>query len=243
MSGHSKWSKVKHQKEGTDALKGQAFTKASRAISVAVREGGGISDPAANFKLRLAIEQARAVNMPKDTIERAIEKGKGATAGALQSLVYEGYGPGGVAMLVEAATDNPMRTGSEVRHLFEYYGGSLAGPGAVSYQFKRAIVLKIPKNGKTFDEVFPVAVESGADDAVEGESSYDVYIYGASDNTVREKLQKAGLPVSETQLIMKPVTTVSLSEEGSEKLVDLVGSLNDLEDVATVYTNYEATNS
>lgn len=230
MSGHSKWSKVKHQKAGTDAAKGQAFTRAARAISVAVREGRG---------LQFAIEQARAVNMPKDTIERAIEKGKGVTGEALQSLLYEGYGPGGVAILVEAATDNPMRTGSEIRHLFERYGGSLASPGAVSFQFKRAIVLKIPKDGKSFDEVLGLAIQYGADDVIEGESSYDVYVYGINESTIKENLQKAGLPVTETHLIMKPVTMVSLPGESSDRLGELIDSLNELDDVSTVYTNYE----
>src|SRR3989338_10745888 len=150
MSGHSKWSKVKHQKATTDAVKSRAFTRASRAITVSVKEGGGIADPDKNFRLRLAIEQAKAVNMPKDTIERAIEKGSGAGAAAYENLLYEGYGPGGVAYLVEAATDNHQRTVSEVKHVFDHAGGTLAAPGAVSYQFRRSGVVLVSKIGYTF---------------------------------------------------------------------------------------------
>ncbi|MBI5619340.1 YebC/PmpR family DNA-binding transcriptional regulator [Candidatus Gottesmanbacteria bacterium] len=138
MSGHSKWSKVKHQKALTDTAKGSAFTKASRAITVAVHEGGGITDPNGNFRLRLAIEGARAVNMPKETIQRAIDKGRGAGEGAIEQVIYEAYGPGGVGMLIEAATDNRNRTVSVIKNVFERFGGSLASPGAVSFLFTRS---------------------------------------------------------------------------------------------------------
>lgn len=237
MSGHSKWSKVKHQKATTDVVKGQAFTKASRAITMSVREGGGITDPVSNFKLRLAVEQARAVNMPKDTIERAIEKGKGASGESLQSAVYEGYGPGGVAILVETATDNSVRTGAQVKHEFERHGGSLSSPGAVSFQFKRAVVFRIPKDGKSFDDVFTRAVESGADDVTEGESSFDVYAYNTSESTMKVNLQKAGLAISATEFVMKPITNVALSDKDSEALRNLVRALEELDDVSKIYTN------
>lgn len=228
MSGHSKWSKVKHQKAGTDAVKGQAFTKASRAISVAAREGGA--------KLRLAIEQARAVNMPKDTIERAIEKGKGTSGSALQSLLYEGYGPGGVAMLVSATTDNVMRTGASVRHVFEHYGGALASPGAVSFQFKRAVIFKVKKAGESFDDVLTRALEAGADDAIDTGATYDIYTY-QSGETVRENLEKSGLTIQETELVMNPTATIPVSEESGERLAELITSLEELDDVSQVYTN------
>ena len=139
MSGHSKWSKVKHQKATTDVAKGAAFTKASRAITIAVHEGGGMTDPNANFRLRLAIEKARSVNMPKDTIERAIAKAAGTGGETLEQVTYEGYGPAGVAFLVEAATDNRNRTVSVIKNIFERYGGTLTGPGAVSFLFTRNI--------------------------------------------------------------------------------------------------------
>ena len=139
MSGHSKWSKVKHQKATTDVVKGAAFTKASRAITLAVREGGGIPDPEKNFRLRLAIEKARAVNMPKENIARAIDKATGGGAGDIEQVVYEGYGPGGVAFMIEAATDNRNRTVSVVKNMFERNGGTLAGPGAVSFLFTKSV--------------------------------------------------------------------------------------------------------
>ncbi len=137
MSGHSKWSKVKHQKATTDVVKGQAFTKASHAITIAVHEGAGTTNPDMNFRLRLAIEKAREVNMPKDTIERAIAKGKGEEGTGIETVLYEGYGPGGVGFLVEAATDNRQRTSSAIKNIFDQYGGSLAGSGAVSFLFDK----------------------------------------------------------------------------------------------------------
>lgn len=137
MSGHSKWSKVKHQKETTDAVKSQAFTRTSRALTVAVKEGGGVSDPNKNFRLRLAIDQARAVNMPKETIERAIERGVGGGSDPVESVTYEGYGPGGVAYLVYATTDNHQRTAALLKHTFEHEGGSLSAPHAVEYLFEK----------------------------------------------------------------------------------------------------------
>lgn len=139
MSGHSKWSKVKHQKATTDVVKAVAFTKASRGIMMAVREGGGITDPEKNFRLRLAIEKARAVNMPKENIARAMEKAAGGAAGDIEPITYEGYGPGGVALLVEAATDNRNRTVSVIKHMFERHGGTLGGPGSVSFLFTRSM--------------------------------------------------------------------------------------------------------
>lgn len=137
MSGHSKWSKVKHQKETTDAVKSQAFTRASRSLTIAVKEGGGVTDPDKNFRLRLAIDQARSVNMPKETIERAIARGLGGGGESVESVIYEGYGPGGVGYLVYAITDNHQRTGAMLKHTFEHSGGSLAAPHAVEYLFER----------------------------------------------------------------------------------------------------------
>src|SRR3990167_7132942 len=153
MSGHSKWSKVKHQKATTDAVKGAAFTKASRAITIAVREGGGVADPEKNFRLRLAVEKARIVNMPKDNIERAIARAAGGDASVIESVVYEGDGPAGVGLLIEAATDNRQRTVSGVKQVLERAGGRLATPGAVGYQFKRAGVITISKIGRSFDQL------------------------------------------------------------------------------------------
>ena len=164
MSGHSKWSKVKHQKATTDVVKGMAFTKAARAITIAVHEGGGIGDPAHNFHLRLAIEKAREVNMPKDNIERAIEKGMGSGGAQIEQITYEGYGPGGVAILIEAATDNRQRTVSAVKNLLDRAGGSLGSPGAVFYLFKPCGIITVPKT-VGFDMLFEAALSAGADAA------------------------------------------------------------------------------
>src|SRR3989344_921527 len=175
MSGHSKWSKVKHQKATTDVAKAQAFTKASRAITVSVREGGGITDPNLNFRLRLAIEKARDVNMPKNTIERAIEKGSGGQAGSLSQITYDCFGPQGVALLVETTTDNKMRTVSEVKNVLERGGGRLASPGSVAYLFKRWGILVIPKANVTYDTLLTDAIVAGAHDVIEREDMFEVY--------------------------------------------------------------------
>src|SRR3989344_2389131 len=164
MSGHSKWSTIKRQKGLNDAKRGQAFTKLGMTITIATREGGG-GDPSSNFKLRLAIDQARAVNMPKENIQRAVDRGLGkGGAAALESVVYEGYGPNKVALIVEAATDNKNRTTPQVRGTIEKGGGTFASPGAVSWAFADMGMITLPKDGKTLDEIFDIAVESGAED-------------------------------------------------------------------------------
>ncbi len=239
MSGHSKWSKVKHQKATTDAVKSQAFTRISRALTVAVREGGGMSDPDKNFRLRLAIEQARAVNMPKDTIERAIERGSGTAGAAIENLMYEGYGPGGVAYLVEAATDNRQRTGSLVKHEFDRVGGSLASPGAVTYQFRRSGVLLVAKAGVTMEAVLEGALAAGADDVIERDDVFEIYTKDTTLPAVKTHLEVHGIPVSEASLIMLPVQTVSPGDDVREKNEQLVAALELLDDVQNVYTAME----
>ncbi len=236
MSGHSKWSKVKHQKATTDAVKSAAFTRASRGITVAVKEGGGITDPEKNFRLRLAIDLARAVNMPKDTIERAIDRAKGSDAGSLDTVTYEGYGPGGVAMLVEAATDNHQRTSAHVKHQFDRFGGSIASPGAVSYQFRRRGVLLIDKPGHTFDEIFEASLSAGADDVQETEDVYEVYTAPSDISAVRDRLRGV-FPVTHTALVMQPTQTVSVPEDTAAKISELIQELESSEDVSTVYSN------
>ncbi|MEK7073723.1 MAG: YebC/PmpR family DNA-binding transcriptional regulator [Patescibacteria group bacterium] len=236
MSGHSKWSKVKHQKATTDAVKSRAFTWASRALSVSVREGGGMTDPDKNFHLRLAIEQARAVNMPKDTIERAIERASGAGATSYENLLYEGYGPGGVAYLVEAATDNHQRTASEVKHEFEHVGGSLATPGAVSYQFRHSGVVVVSKAGQTFDTMFEVALEAGADDVIERDDVFEIYTRGSVLPQVKHYLETSGQTVEHAGFIMKTGNPVEPSDDVRQKNEHLVEALESLEDVQNVYT-------
>ncbi|MFZ5535143.1 MAG: YebC/PmpR family DNA-binding transcriptional regulator [Patescibacteria group bacterium] len=239
MSGHSKWSKVKHQKATTDAVKSRAFTKASRAITVAVREGGNIADPDKNFHLRLAIELARSVNMPKDTIERAIEKGVGGGGVALENLVYEGYGPGGVAYVVEATTDNHQRTGSEVKHQFDRFGGSLATPGAVLYQFKKSGVILVAKAGNTFDALFDRAVAAGADDLIEKDDVYEIYTSGTMLDKVKKQLESEGIVIETAEFIMRSTVQVSVTDDLREKNDALMDALESLDDVSNVYSTME----
>lgn len=239
MSGHSKWSKVKHQKASTDAVKSQAFTKASRAITVAVREGGGITDSDKNFHLRLAIEKAKEVNMPKDTIERAIERGAAAGGASFEQILYEGYGPGGSAILVSAATDNRQRTAANIKHLFDRAGGTLTAPGAVSFQFKQSGVLIIPKLEHTFDQVLEAAVSAGADDVIERTDVYEVYASRGNLMAVKERLTGAAFPVENTELIMRPNNVIVPPDDVREKVGGLVDALEALDDVQQVFTNIE----
>lgn len=239
MSGHSKWSKVKHQKATTDAVKSQAFTKASRGLSVAVREGGGVTDPEKNFRLRLAIELAKSVNMPKDTIERAIERGAGAGAGSFEQLVYEGYGPGGVAYLVEAATDNHQRTGALVKHAFEHLGGSLASPGAVTYQFTTSGVLLVPRSFGSFDRILELAINAGAQDVIEREDAFEIYTNAQDLSRVKHQLESGGVGIDVTELIMRPSRTLQVSDDVRSRNDDLIRMIESLDDVQKVFTTME----
>lgn len=240
MSGHSKWSKVKHQKAVTDAVKGSAFTKASRAITIAVREGGGVADPTMNFKLRLAVEKAKQVNMPKDTIERAIAKGKGEGGNILENIVYEGFGPHGVAFVIEATTDNRMRTVSSVKNILDRNGGSLGGPGAVAYLFRRLGICVVPKSSvKGYDEFLESALEAGADDVVEKDDVFEVYSTVQTLDQVKQKLESVGIPIEHTEIIHRPMTSVPVNDEQRRAVESLAESLEELEDVQNVYYNVD----
>lgn len=236
MSGHSKWSKVKHQKASTDAVKGLVFTKASHAITIAVRTGAGVTDPAMNFHLRLAIEKARAVNMPKENIARAIERGKGDDGNRSETIVYEAYGLGGVGLLIETATENRMRTVSTIKNLLDRYGGSIASPGAVQYMFVRRGLLGIAKD-VPFDTVLEAAVSAGADDVVEREDIFEVFTNDTMVFDVKEKLENQHVPVQFARIIMNPKNTVPIAKKLQEKLEELVEKLESLDDVHEVYTN------
>lgn len=231
MSGHSKWSKVKHQKATTDVVKSAHFTKATHAIMVAVGEGGGITDPNQNFHLRLAVEKARAVNMPKENIERAIAKAAGEGASAIEQIMYEGYGPGGVAFMIETATDNKQRTVSQVKNVLERAGGTLASPGAVAYQFERRGVMTVPKTGLTYDNLLSAGIDAGAEDVVEALDLFEVYTRPADLFKVKTALEGTGIAIDNAILIMHPTMTVAGAVD------ELVSELEDLEDVQTVYTN------
>ena len=237
MSGHSKWSKVKHQKETTDAVKGREFTKAARAITLAVREGGGIGNPDLNFHLRLAIEKAHEVNMPKENIERAIEKGQGSGGGEIEQILYEAYGPDGIAMLIEAATDNKQRTVASVKNLLDRVGGTITSPGAVSYLFERTGILTVPKSFGSLDTMLEAALDGGASDVFETEDMYELYAPVDTLSAVKKKLTDRGVPIDNTAIIMKPKTLMDIAPDKRDRIEQLVNDLEDLDDVQTVFTN------
>jgi len=241
MSGHSKWSQIKRQKGAADARRGAAFTKAANAITIAAREGG--NNPEANFKLRLVIEAAKRLNMPKENIERAIARGTGAGKGAttLENITYEGYGPAGVAIVVEAVTDNRLRTAQEVRSVFERGGGTLAGPGSVAHIFLPVgeITVHHPENLDA-DQILLIAAEAGAEDIETNVDEAVVYCQPADLEKVRQRLATAGLEVVEAHLSRKPTSVIKIGEETkAAAILSLTNKLEELPDVQKVYANFD----
>lgn len=239
MSGHSKWSTIKRQKGVTDQKRGQAFTKLSNAITLAVRQGGGIVDPSQNFKLRLSVDAARALNMPKENIERAIKRALGKEAGDLQEAVYEGFAPEGVSVIIEAATDNPARTTAQIKSIFNKAGGNFGQPGSVAYQFNQIGEIIVKKNGKTLDDAFALAAESGADDVEELDDEYCIYTSVINFAKVREDLEKAGLEIVDSSIARQPVAFISVSQEKSDKVISFLEQIEELDDVQKIYSNLE----
>ena len=240
MSGHSKWSSIKHKKGAADAKRGQLFSKLSRAIIVAAREGG--PDPEANATLAAAIQKARDNSMPKDNIERAIARGSGAgaDADAYETVTYEGYGPGGVAVLVEAVTDNRNRTAADIRHIFGKNDGNLGGSGAVGWLFERKGVILVPADTEDEDEVMLAAAEAGADDIQLEGSSYQVTTPPDELAAVRSALESGGIAVDSAELTMLPRTTVDVEDEAAaRKLLRLMDALEENDDVQDVYANFD----
>jgi YebC/PmpR family DNA-binding regulatory protein len=240
VSGHSKWSSIKHKKGAADAKRGKLFSKLSRAIIVAAKEGGG--NPADNLALQNAIEKAKSYSMPKDNIDRAIAKGSGADAdaSAFETVVYEGYGPSGVAVIVEALTDNRNRTASDVRHTFAKNDGNLGGSGAVAWLFERRGVVLVPAAGTDEDELTLAAAEGGADDVALDGSSYQVLTAPESLSAVREAIEQAGFAIDSAELTMLPKTTVEVADEGdAKKVLRLMDQLEDNDDVQDVYANFD----
>ena len=240
MSGHSKWSTIKHKKGAADAKRGKLFSKLSRAIMVAAKEGG--SDPGSNLALQNAIEKARSYSMPKDNIERAIAKGagEGTDGAAFEIVVYEGYGPEGVAVLVEALTDNRNRTASDVRHLFTKFGGNLGATGAVAWQFERRGVVLVSADDVDEDELVLAAADAGADDVERDGSTFVVSSAPEELTTVRAALEAAGLELESVGLSMIPKITVAIADESTAKqVVRLVEGLEDNDDVQDVYANFD----
>jgi len=238
MSGHSKWAQIKRQKGVNDQKRGQTFTKLSIAITLSVKQGGGIADPDQNFRLRLAIDSARAANMPKENIERAIKRASGSEAGDLSEVIYEGFTPGGASIMIEAATDNTMRTTSEIKSIFNKAGGSFGQPGSVAYQFKQVGKIVVNKEGKTFDEIFALAVEDGAEDIEEIGDEVNIYTTVENLTKVKNSLETSGLKIVDAHLFRQAVTPLDLTDEQKlHQISDFVNSLESLEDVQKVYTN------
>ncbi len=239
MGGHSHWSQIKRQKGGNDAKRGAVFTKLSREITVAARDGGG--DASMNPRLRLAIEKAREGNMPMDTIKRAIERGAGGGEGAaaLQEITFEGYGPGGVAILVQTLTDNRNRTVSDLRTTLTRGGGTLGESGSVAWQFENKGLIAIDANGQDPEELALTAIDAGAEDVRVEDGFVEVYTGPTDLDRVRRQLQEAGIKVTSAELSMLPKSTMPLDEKNAAQALKLLDQIEELEDVQKVYSNAE----
>lgn len=237
MSGHSKWAQIKHKKGKEDARRGQMFSKLSRAITVAARLGGG--NPNTNAALETVIQKARDYNMPADTIERAIKKGTGELAGAAyEQITYEGYGPNGVAIMVEVMTDNRNRAASEVRYIFTKYGGSLGTPGSVNWMFKRKGQILVNKDIDE-DTLMSIALEAGAEDINPEENHWEVVTAAEDLARVRKMLEEHNIPFTAAEIALLPQNTVKLEEVEARKVLRLVEALEDADDVQEVYANFD----
>ncbi len=238
MSGHSKWSTIKHTKAAADAKRGQVFTRIIKELTVSARMGGG--DPEGNPRLRSAVIAAKAANMPADNIKRAIQKGTGELPGVTyEEVVYEGYGPGGVAVYVEVLTDNKMRTTPEIRHLFTKHGGNLGEPNSVSWMFEKKGVVTVPAAGASEERVMEVALEAGADDMRREDDAFEVTASPDAFHTVREALERAGLRPGDASLSMEPQNTVHLEGKKAQQCVKLLEVLEEHDDVQHVWANLE----
>jgi YebC/PmpR family DNA-binding regulatory protein len=239
MSGHSKWSTIKHKKAALDAKRGKIFTRIIKELTIAARLGGG--DPAGNPRLRAAVAEAKANNMPADNIKRAIQKGTGELPGtSYEETTYEGYGPGGVAVFLEVLTDNKNRTTSEIRHLFSKHGGNLGETNSVGWMFEKRGHFVIPAADVSEEKLMEVILEAGADDLRQGdEEVYEVFSAASELNAIRDALERVGIPVREAKLIMEPTTTVSLEGKKAEQCLKLLEVLEDHDDVQNVYANLE----
>ncbi len=238
MAGHSKWANIKHKKAKMDAQKGKIYTRFSKLIIVAVREGG--PDPNTNSRLRDAIEKAKQANMPNDNIERAIKRGSGELGGGnIEEIIYEGYGPGGVAIMVDATTDNRNRTAGEMRHLFDKYGGNLGESGCVAWMFeKKGLILIEKKDDIDVDNIMMLAIDSGADDVEESEDAIEITTTVENFEPVKNSLKNNGIQIFSAEISYIPNSTVSVAEAESEKVEKLLEALEEHDDVQNVYTNY-----
>ncbi len=239
MSGHSKWSTIKHKKGAEDKKRGKLFTKLSRAIIVAAKEGG--PDPGSNATLAAAIAKARSYSMPKDNIERAISRATGGTEGsdAFEAITYEGYGPDGVAIIVEALTDNRNRTAADVRSIFAKHNSSLGTPGSVAWQFERKGVILVGADAVSEDDLVLAAADAGAEDAALDGDTWQVTTAPTDLGVVRDGLEQAGVSIDSAELTLVPKTTVALEEDAARKLLRLIDALEENDDVQDVYANFD----
>ena len=239
MSGHSRWSTIKHKKGATDAKRGKLFTRLIKEMTVAARQGGG--DINGNPRLRAAVNEAKANNMPKDTIERAVKRGSGELEGAsYEEITYEGYGPGGVAIIVEALTDNSHRTTPEIRHIFEKNGGNLGAPGSVKFQFDRKGYFAIEKKAVGEEKLMEVALEAGADDLqTDDPEAYEIYTSPENFEQVRQALEKNNIPTIEAKIGQIPSMYVKLDEVKAKQTMRLLEMLDDQDDVQNLWSNFD----
>lgn len=238
MAGHSKWKQIKRKKAVTDAKRGAAFTKLIREITIAARQGGG--DPSGNPRLRVAIEAAKAQNMPFENIDRAIKKGTGELEGVTyEEVTYEGYGPGGVAIMLEATTDNANRTVAEIRHLFSRHGGNLSSANSVAWMFDRRGLITIEADEETEDTVLEAALETGAVDAARDGEQYAITTEPADLHAVATALRERGITASSVDFTLVPKTTVRVEGKDAERVLRLLESLEEVDDVARVHSNFD----
>jgi len=238
MSGHSHWARIKHKKGVTDSRRGKLWSKLARIIIVAARAGGG--DPSMNLSLRYCIDKAKEANMPNDTIDRAIKRGTGDLDGAsFEEITYEGYGPNGVAIMVVALTDNRNRTAPEIRKIFEHRGGSLGGPGSVSWMFEKRGVITVSAADATEEQLMEATLEAGAEDIREQDTVFEIHCPPTEFENVKKALADAGIAVQSADLTMLPQTTVALEGEAAKKMLDMMELFEDHDDVQNVYANFD----
>ncbi len=242
MSGHSKWSTIKHKKAATDAKRGKLFSKIVKEITVAAKEGGG--DPESNARLRTIINTARAANMPSENIDKAIKKGTGELPGvSYEQVTYEGYGPNGVALMIEALTDNRNRTVAELRHVLDKRGGRLGENGCVAWMFTRRGMIVVPGESTDEDSIMEIALDCGAEDVVAEDEQFIIYTEPKELMTVRDGIEAKGLPITSAALTMEPKSTVKLEGKDAERMLVLMESLEDQDDVQSVYANFDIDDS
>lgn len=239
MAGHSKWANIKHRKAAQDAKKGKIFTKIAKELTVAAKLGQS-GDPEFNPRLRLALDKAKAANMPKENVERAIKRGLGEGDGTTyEDVIYEGYGPGGVAILVQALTDNKNRTVAEVRSTFTKRGGSMGEAGCVAWMFDKKGVINIPKDAVDEDTLMMIAIDAGAEDVVSDDDGFEVITDPSNYEAVKKAIEANNIKIEYAEITMRPKNTIELSGEEAEKTMALLEALEDLDDVQEVYSNFD----